>query len=401
MTDFDQILSKSTRGVEDSIIIKMAQRARDLKGQGRDVVSLTIGEPDFDTPQFIKQAATDAMDQGFTHYSPMPGMPQLREALSAKLKAENGLAYSTDEIVVTNGAKQAITNAAFALLDDGDEVIMPTPFWVAYEGISVMAGGKPVIIKTTSRDGFKMTPAALEAAITERTKLLIFSNPCNPSGAVYTRDELEALAAIVRKHPRMMVMADEIYEYIIFDKPHISFGALDGMRERTITINGFSKGFAMTGWRLGFLAAAAPVAKACAKVQGTFTAGANAFVQIAGATALAESRAECEKMTRSYHARRDLIARLLADIPGVSVRPPDGTFYIFPDVSAHLGKTAGNHRVETVEDLCLWLLEEHDVATVPGGAFGDADCLRMSFACSEEDIEKGVSRMREAFSLLA
>ena len=401
MTDFDQILSKSTRGVEDSIIIKMAQRARDLKGQGRDVVSLTIGEPDFDTPQFIKQAATDAMDQGFTHYSPMPGMPQLREALSAKLKAENGLAYSTDEIVVTNGAKQAITNAAFALLDDGDEVIMPTPFWVAYEGISVMAGGKPVIIKTTSRDGFKMTPAALEAAITERTKLLIFSNPCNPSGAVYTRDELEALAAIVRKHPRMMVMADEIYEYIIFDKPHISFGALDGMRERTITINGFSKGFAMTGWRLGFLAAAAPVAKACAKVQGTFTAGANAFVQIAAATALAESRAECEKMTRSYHARRDLIARLLADIPGVSVRPPDGTFYIFPDVSAHLGKTAGNHRVETVEDLCLWLLEEHDVATVPGGAFGDADCLRMSFACSEEDIEKGVSRMREAFSLLA
>ncbi len=400
MTDFDQILSKSTRGVEDSVIVKMAQRARDLKAKGRDVVSLTLGEPDFDTPQFIKQAATDAMDQGFTHYSPMPGMPQLREALSAKLKAENGLSYGTDEIVVTNGAKQAITNAAFALLDDGDEVIMPTPFWVAYEGISVMAGGKPVIIKTTSKDGFKMTPAALEAAITERTKLLIFSNPCNPSGAVYTRDELEAIAAIVRKHPRMMVMADEIYEYIIFDKPHISFGALDGMRERTITINGFSKGYAMTGWRLGFLAAAAPVAKACAKVQGTFTAGANAFVQMAGATALGESREECEKMTRSYHTRRDLIAKLLADIPGVSVRPPDGTFYIFPDVSAHLGKTAGNHRVETVEDLCMWLLEEHDVATVPGGAFGDADCLRMSFACSEEDIEKGVGRMREAFSLL-
>ncbi|MEM1197955.1 MAG: pyridoxal phosphate-dependent aminotransferase [Pseudomonadota bacterium] len=401
MTDFDQILSKSTRGVEDSIIVKMAQRARDLKAQGRDVVSLTIGEPDFDTPQFIKQAATDAMDEGFTHYSPMPGMPQLREALSTKLKAENGLTYGTDEIVVTNGAKQAITNAAFALLDAGDEVIMPTPFWVAYEGISVMAGGKPVIVKTTSKNGFKMTPAALEAAITERTKLLIFSNPCNPSGAVYTRDELEAIAAIVRKHPRMMVMADEIYEYIIFDKPHISFGALAGMRERTITINGFSKGYAMTGWRLGFLAAAAPVAKACAKVQGTFTAGANAFVQIAGATALGESREECEKMTRSYHTRRDLISKLLADIPGVSVRPPDGTFYIFPDVSAHLGKSAGNHRVETVEDLCLWLLEEHDVATVPGGAFGDSDCLRMSFACSEEDIEKGVGRMREAFSLLA
>ncbi|NNF79360.1 MAG: aminotransferase class I/II-fold pyridoxal phosphate-dependent enzyme, partial [Rhizobiales bacterium] len=268
MTDFDQILSKSTRGVEDSIIIKMAQRARDLKSQGRDVVSLTIGEPDFDTPQFIKQAATDAMDAGFTHYSPMPGMPQLREALSAKLKAENGLTYGTDEIVITNGAKQAITNAAFALLDADDEVIMPTPFWVAYEGISVMAGGKPVILKTTSRDGFKMTPAALDAAVTDRTKLLIFSNPCNPSGAVYTRDELEALAAVVRKHPRMMVMSDEIYEYIVFDKPHVSFGALEGMRERTITINGFSKGFAMTGWRLGFLAAAAPVAKACAKVQG-------------------------------------------------------------------------------------------------------------------------------------
>lgn len=401
MTDFDQILSKSTRGVEDSIIIKMAQRARDLKSQGRDVVSLTIGEPDFDTPRFIKQAATDAMDAGFTHYSPMPGMPQLREALSAKLKAENGLTYGTDEIVITNGAKQAITNAAFALLDADDEVIMPTPFWVAYEGISVMAGGKPVILKTTSRDGFKMTPAALDAAVTDRTKLLIFSNPCNPSGAVYTRDELEALAAVVRKHPRMMVMSDEIYEYIVFDKPHVSFGALEGMRERTITINGFSKGFAMTGWRLGFLAAAAPVAKACAKVQGTFTAGANAFVQMAGVTALEESRDECRKMTASYHSRRDLISKLLADIPGVSVRPPDGTFYIFPDVSAHLGKTAGNHRVETVEDLCMWLLEEHDVATVPGGAFGDPDCLRMSFACSEEDIEKGIGRMKEALGLLS
>ena len=401
MTDFDQILSKSTRGVEDSIIIKMAQRARDLKTQGRDVVSLTIGEPDFDTPQFIKQAATDAMDAGFTHYSPMPGMPPLREALSAKLKTENGLNYDSDEIVITNGAKQAITNAAFALLDAGDEVIMPTPFWVAYEGISVMAGGKPVILKTTSKDGFKMTPAALEAAVTDRTKLLIFSNPCNPSGAVYTRDELEALAAIVRKHPRMMVMSDEIYEYIVFDKPHVSFGTLEGMRERTITINGFSKGFAMTGWRLGFLAAAAPVAKACAKVQGTFTAGANAFVQMVGVTALEESRDECRKMTASYHSRRDLIAGLLADIPGVSVRPPDGTFYIFPDVSAHLGKTAGNHRVETVEDLCMWLLEEHDVATVPGGAFGDSDCLRMSFACSEEDIEKGIARMKEALKLLS
>ncbi|MCP5081819.1 MAG: pyridoxal phosphate-dependent aminotransferase [Alphaproteobacteria bacterium] len=401
MTDFDQILSKSTRGVEDSIIIKMAQRARDLKSKGRDVVSLTIGEPDFDTPQFIKQAATDAMDAGFTHYSPMPGMPQLREALSAKLKAENGLTYSTDEIVITNGAKQAITNAAFALLDPNDEVIMPTPFWVAYEGISVMAGGKPVILKTTSKDGFKMTPAALEAAVTDRTKLLIFSNPCNPSGAVYTRDELEALAAIVRKHPRMMVMSDEIYEYIVFDKPHVSFGTLEGMRERTITINGFSKGFAMTGWRLGFLAAAFPVAKACAKVQGTFTAGANAFVQMAGVIALGESREECRKMTASYHSRRDLISRLLADIPGVSVRPPNGTFYIFPDVSAHLGKTAGNHRVETVEDLCMWLLDEHDVATVPGGAFGDPDCLRMSFACSEEDIEKGIGRMKEALGLLS
>ncbi len=401
MTDFDQILSKSTRGVEDSIIIKMAQRARDLKAKGRDVVSLTIGEPDFDTPQFIKQAATDAMDAGFTHYSPMPGMPQLREALSAKLKSENGLDYGTDEIVITNGAKQALTNAAFALLDAGDEVILPTPFWVAYEGISSIAGGKPVIIHTTSRDGFKMTPAALEAAITERTKLLIFSNPCNPSGAVYTKDELEALAAVVRKHPRMMVMSDEIYEYIIFGKPHVSFGALEGMRDRTITINGFSKGYAMTGWRLGFLAAAAPVAKACAKVQGTFTAGANAFVQMAGVAALEENRDECLKMTASYHSRRDLIAKLLADIPGVNVRPPDGTFYIFPDISAHLGKTAGNHRIETVEDLCMWLLEEHDVATVPGGAFGDSDCLRMSFACSEEDIEKGIARMRDALGLLS
>ena len=400
MTDFSEILSKRTQGVEDSVIIKMAQRARDLKSKGRDVVSLTIGEPDFDTPEFIIDAATKAMKDGYTHYSPMPGMLPLREALSNKLKAENGLDYSVDEIVVTNGAKQAITNACFALLDKGDEVILPTPFWVAYEGIADMAGGTSVTVKTGSNDNFKITPEALDAAITDNSKLLIFSNPCNPSGAVYTRDELEALAAVILRYPRLMVMADEIYEYIVFEKPHVSMGALKGMRDRTVTINGFSKGFAMTGWRVGYLAATAPVAKACAKVQGTFTAGANAFVQMASVTALEEDRADCHSMTASYHSRRDLISRLLGDIPGVKVSPPDGTFYIFPDVSGQLGKTAGNHRIETVEDLCMWLLEEHDVATVPGGAFGDSDCLRMSFACSEEDIEKALARIKEAFGLL-
>ena len=400
MTNFDQILSQRTQGVEDSIIIQMAQRARDLKSKGRDIVSLTIGEPDFDTPQFIKDAATAAMADGYTHYAPIPGMPALREALSQKLKNENGLDYGPDEVVVTNGAKQAITNACFSLLDKDDQVIMPTPFWVAYESIAGMAGGTSVIVRTGSDDDFKIKPDALAAAITDRTKLFLFSNPCNPSGAVYTRCELEGLAEVIRANPGIVVIADEIYEYIVFGKPHVSIGSLEGMRDRTVTINGFSKGFAMTGWRLGFLAAAGPIAKACSKVQGTFTAGGNAFVQMAGVVALETDREDCRQMTASYHQRRDLVSELLAEIPGVKVSPPDGTFYIFPDVSAHLGKSAGNHRVETVEELCLWLLEEHDVATVPGGAFGDPDCLRMSFACSQADIEKGCARMKEAFGQL-
>ncbi|MEM7425409.1 MAG: pyridoxal phosphate-dependent aminotransferase [Pseudomonadota bacterium] len=400
MSGAEQLLAKRAQGFEDSVIIQMSVKARELRAKGRDVVSLTIGEPDFDTPGFIKQAATRAMDDGFTHYAPMNGMLPLREALAEKLKAENGLDYGANEIVVTNGAKQAISNACFALLDDDDEVILPTPFWVAYESIAEMAGGKSVVVRTGAEDGFKIRPDVLEASITNRTKLFIFSNPCNPSGAVYSREELEGLAEVLRRHPGIVVMADEIYEYIIFDKPHVSFGSLEGMRDRTVTINGFSKGFAMTGWRLGYLAAAAPVARACSKVQGALTAGGNAFVQIAGVTALEADRSACQDMTRSYHERRDLIAGLLADIPGVNVSPPDGTFYIFPDISEHLGKTAGNHRVETVEDMCMWLLEEHDVAVVPGGSFGDPDCLRMSFACSEDDIRKGCARMKEAFARL-
>lgn len=400
MSDAAGLLAKRAQKFEDSVIIQMTVRARELRAEGRDVVALTIGEPDFDTPEFIKQAATDAMAQGYTHYAPMNGMLPLREALAEKLKQENGLDYGANEIVVTNGAKQAITNACFALLDDDDEVIMPTPFWVAYESIAEMAGGKSVVVRTSAEDGFKIRPEVLEAAITDRTKLFIFSNPCNPSGAVYSREELEGLAEVLRRHPGIVVMADEIYEYIVFDKPHVSFGALEGMRDRTVTINGFSKGFAMTGWRLGYVAAAAPIARACSKIQGALTAGGNAFVQMAGVKALEADRRECQEMARSYHERRDLIAGLLADIPGVNVSPPDGTFYIFPDVSAHLGKTAGNHRVETVDEMCMWLLEEHNVAVVPGGSFGDPDCIRMSFACSEEDIRKGCARLREAFALL-
>lgn len=400
MTDFSEILSKRTQGFEDSIIIQMSVRGRELRAAGRDVVSLTIGEPDFDTPQFIKDAATQAMADGHTHYSPMNGMLPFRQALAAKLSEENGLDYGPDEIVVTNGAKQAITNACFALLDESDEVIMPTPFWVAYESIAEIAGGTPVVVPTGAKDGFKIKPESLDTAITEKTKLFIFSNPCNPSGAVYTRAELEALAEVVKQYPRLMVMSDEIYEHIVFDKIHVSMGALPGMRDRTVTINGFSKGFAMTGWRLGYLAAPQPVARASSKIQGALTAGGNAFVQMAGVKALEADRTECQAMTASYHSRRDLIAGLLADIPGVNVNPPDGTFYIFPDISAHLGKTAGNHRIETVENLCMWLLEEYDVATVPGTAFGDGDCMRISFACSEEDIKKAIVRIKRAFALL-
>jgi aspartate aminotransferase len=403
MTAFNpaQQLSKQTSAVDEAIIIQMAQKARDLRADGVDVVSLTIGEPDFDTPEHIRRAATDAMNAGFTHYAPIAGIPELRQALSDKLRTENGLEYAPDEIVVTNGAKQAITNAVFALVDPGDEVVLLTPFWVAYEGIIKMAGGMPKIVHAGVDENFKVPPGRLAEALGERTKLVILNSPCNPTGAVYDKAEMAGLAEVIAAHPRTMLLSDEIYEYIMFDRKHTSFGTLSGMRERTITVNGLSKGFAMTGWRVGYGAAPKPVAKAMGKVQGTFTAGGNAFVQHAAIAALKGNRDDVENMRQSYRRRRDLIIAGLSAIPGIRAPSPAGAFYIFPDVSAYFGKMAGNRHIDTASDLADWLLDTHHVATVPGATFGDDHCIRLSFAASDADITRGLERMAQAFNELA
>jgi aspartate aminotransferase len=398
MTAFDatKLLSARTSAVEEAAIIRMAQKARDLKAKGHDVVSLTLGEPDFDTPAFIQAAATEAMRAGFTHYAPVQGVPELRAALSEKLARENGLHYSADEIAISNGAKQAITNAVYALIDEGDEVILLAPFWVAYEGIVRMAGGVPVQLHAGADEGFKVPASRIAAAITPKTKLIMLNSPNNPTGAVFTKTEMEAIAGIVAQHPHLMLLSDEIYEYILFEGQLTSFGSLPGMRERTITINGFSKGYAMTGWRLGYAAAPLPVAKAMAKVQSTFTAGANAFVQRAAIAALKDGDADATRMRESYRQRRNLIISALKAIPGLKIENPPGTFYAFPDVSHFLGKRAGNHTLNTVDELCDWLLDVHGLASVPGSAFGDGNCLRLSFASSEADIVKGTDRLARA-----
>jgi len=399
MTSFDpqSILSSRTAAVEEAAIIRMAQKARELKAQGQDIISLTLGEPDFDTPKHIRDAAYKAMNEGFTHYSPMPGMPELKTAIAKKLKTENGLDYDPSEITITNGAKQAITNAIFATVDEGDEVILLAPFWVAYEGVIRMAGGTPVIVKSGLEDNFKPPASRIKAAFSDKTKLLIINSPNNPTGAMFTKDELQEIAGIICAHPRAMVMSDEIYEYITFDQQHISIGTLPGMHARTITVNGFSKGFAMTGWRLGYAAAPAPIAKAMTKVQGTFTAGANAFVQIAAVSALEGPRDEVEKMRQAYLSRRDLVISGLNAIKGIKAPSPVGTFYVFADVSAMFGRTVSNYKIDNVDDLCNWLLEIHHVATVPGTTFGDPNSLRISFATSKKNLQIAIDRIGQAF----
>jgi aspartate aminotransferase len=403
MTCFEpeRLLSRRTAAVEEAAILRMAQRARDLVAQGHDVVSLTVGEPDFDTPGHIRRAAAAAIEAGYTHYAPIAGFAEVRQAIADKLRNENGLDYAAGEIAIANGAKQAITNAAFALLDPGDEAIFLAPYWVAYEGIVRMAGARPVVLQSGIEDGFKVPVERLAEVLSERTKLLFLNSPCNPSGAVWSRADLEALAETVRRHPRLFVVSDEIYEYIVFDATPVSFATLPGMKARTVTINGFSKAFAMTGWRLGYGAAPEPVARAMSKVQGTFTAGANAFVQQAAIAALEGGRAEVETMRSTYRRRRDEVVRRLGRMPGVRFAVPAGTFYVFPDVSAFIGRSAGNHRMTSVDDLCDWLLAEHLVSTVPGTAFGNEGCIRLSFAVSDADLARGLDRIGAALESLS
>lgn len=390
MEKFDHaaLLSSRASTADEGAIMRMSQRTRELRAQGHDIVSLTIGEPDFDTPLNIRDAAKDAMDKGFTHYAPSPGIPELREALSVKLREENGLHYKASEIIVANGTKQAINNVLLSLVGPGDEVIILAPYWVSYEASVKLAQGTPVIICADVSENYKVPAARIAAAITPATKLIIINSPCNPTGAVWTRFELGEIAELVRAHPTLMVMADEIYEYILFEGEMVSFGTLPDMQERTITLNGFSKGFAMTGWRLGYAAAPLPIAQAIGRMQSIISAGANQFVQRAAVAALHGPRDDVEKMRVQYQARRDLVLAGLRAIEGLKIADIPATFYAFPDVSAFL-------KNRTSEELCDYLLEELGVALVPGSAFGAAGSIRLSFAASEADIKKALSRIAQ------
>ncbi len=399
---FDPASVLSARGAtaDEGAIIRMSQKTRELRARGQDVVALTLGEPDFDTPQNIRDAAKDALDKGFTHYAPVAGIPELREAIAQKLQRENGLNYLPAHVVVANGTKQAIANAILSVVGPGDEVIILAPFWLSYEGTVRLAQGTPIVLPASIAENYKVPATRIAAAVTDKTKLLIVNSPSNPTGAVWSKAELEAIAEIVRAHPRMMVLSDEIYEYILFDGAMHSIGALPGMLERTITLNGFSKGFAMTGWRLGYSVAVEPIAKAMARMQSVISAGANGFVQRAAVAALLGPRDDVNAMREAYRKRRDIVLAGLRAIPGVKIADIPATFYAFPDVSAFMGRKAGNHVIQSTDELCDWLLEAHGVATVPGSAFGGPSSIRLSFATSEAEIEKALARIATGLGAL-
>lgn len=380
--------------------LKMAKLGRELRAQGIDVIDLSLGEPDFDTPQHIKDAAIKAINDNWSHYTPVPGFLDLREAVCEKLKRDNNLDYKPENIVVSTGAKQSLANTILALVDDNDEVIIPTPYWVTYSELVKIARGKVVEIKSEASAKFKITPAQLEAAITPNTKVFLFSSPCNPSGTVYTKDELEGLANVFRKYPDIYIISDEIYEYINFIGAHESIAQFDDIKDRVIIVNGLSKGFAMTGWRLGYIAASAEVAKATEKIQGQFTSGTCAITQKAAVTALTGDLKPTVEMTEEFTRRKKRVLELVADIPGIACPEPDGAFYIFPDVSAYYGKSDGTTTVTNSADFCMYLLNTAHVSSVMGEAFGEPACVRFSFANSLPKIEEAWKRIKEALSKL-
>ncbi len=380
--------------------LKMAKLGRELRASGADVIDLSLGEPDFDTPDHIKESAIQAIRDNFSHYTPVAGYPDLREAVCYKLKRDNNLDYKPENIIVSTGAKQSLANIALAVVDEGDEVIIPAPFWVTYSELVKIARGKVVIMPTTTEDGYKITAAELEAAITPKTKLFLFSSPCNPSGAVYTKEELTALAAVFAKHPDVYIISDEIYEYINFRGKHESIAQFDAIRDRVIIVNGLSKGFAMTGWRLGYIAAAPAIAKACEKVQGQFTSGANSIAQRAAITALREDLRPSILMKEEFERRRNRVMELIAEIPGWKCTVPDGAFYVFPDVQYYFGKSAGDTVIKNADDLCMYLLNTAHVSSVTGSAFGNPACIRLSFANSLEKIERAYERVKKALLAL-
>ena len=378
----------------------MSQKSGEMKAQGIDVINLSVGEPDFNTPDHIKDAAKRAIDENFSRYSPVPGYMDLREAIVAKLKNENGLDYSVNEVLVSNGAKQSVCNTVMALVNDGEEVIIPAPYWVSYPQMVKLAGGVPVIVEAGFEQNFKMTPQQLEAAITPKTRMIILCSPSNPTGSVYSQEEMAALAEVIKKHDDLFVLADEIYEHINYTGRHASIAQVPGMKERTIIVNGVSKAYAMTGWRIGYIAAPEWIVKGCNKLQGQYTSGPCSVSQKAALEAYTASQQCVEDMRVAFERRRNLIVELAKDIPGLEVNVPEGAFYLFPKCSNFFGKTDGTRVINNSTDLAMYLLEVGHVATVAGDAFGDPQCFRMSYATSDDNIRESMRRIKECLAKL-
>ncbi|MBT8284987.1 MAG: pyridoxal phosphate-dependent aminotransferase [Flavobacteriaceae bacterium] len=388
-------LSDRINKLSTSATLAMAAKARELRNEGKDIIGLSLGEPDFNIPDFIKDAAKKAIDENYSSYSPVDGYADLKKAISAKFKRDNALDYSPNQIVVSTGAKQSLANVAMVMLNSGDEVILPAPYWVSYRDIVQLAEGTPVEVPTSIETDFKMTPEQLEAAITPKTKMLWFSSPCNPSGSVYSEEELKGLANVLKKHPGIFVVSDEIYEHINFRGKHASIASIEGMYDRTITVNGVSKAFAMTGWRIGYIGAADWIAKACTKFQGQITSGANAIGQRATIAALEAPVSKIQFMIDKFRERRDLILGLLGTIDGFKLNVPEGAFYVFPDISSYFGKELNGVKINNASDFAMYLLEHANVATVTGEAFGNPDCIRISYAASEAEIREAVDRIKK------
>jgi aspartate aminotransferase len=386
--------------ISESQTLAMARKSRELQAQGKDIISLSIGEPDYDTPDFIKDAAKLAIDQNYTHYTPVAGFQDLREAIALKFKRDNNIEYSPEQIVVSTGAKQSIANVILSLIDEGDEVIVPIPYWVSYIELIKLSDGIPVYIHAGVDANFKITPVQLEAAITPKTKMIIFSTPCNPSGSVYNKAELQALVKVLEQHPQVFVVSDEIYEHINFVGKHESIAQFPSVYDRVITINGVSKGFAMTGWRIGYIGAPLWISKACEKMQGQFTSGTCSVAQKAALAAILSNPEVVKPMRDGFLKRRNMVLEMLKEIPGLKTTIPDGAFYVFPDISSYFGKSDGQNTINNSADLCMYLLNSANLALVSGDAFGDDNCVRFSYATSEDKIIEAIKRLKNALARL-
>jgi aspartate aminotransferase len=393
-------LSERIRSLSASATLAMAQKSRELKAKGLDIISLSLGEPDFNTPDYIKDAAIKAVNDNYSKYAPVSGYPDLRNAISVKFREENGIIYSPEQVVVSTGGKHSIINVILSIINPGDEVIILAPYWVSYYDQILLAGGKPVVVEASLENDFKVLPGQLETAITGKTRLIIFNSPSNPTGMVYTRAEMEGIARVIEKHEGLYIMSDEVYEHILFEGEHVSMASFEFIYDRVITVNAVSKTYAMTGWRIGYIGAPLWIAKACDKLQGQFTSGACSIAQRAALGALQGRDNSRQMMREAFLRRRDLICKLLAEIPGFKVRIPQGAFYVFPDISYYLGASDGEKMINTADDLALWLLDKAHVAAVGGDSFGAPGCIRISYATSDELLVEAVKRIKEALGRL-